>query len=333
MSEDWIGRIIVFALSVALFVATEIFFPLEETAGRTAVKQKHFWATMLFIFSLILGLPVESSLRMEREVSGVKTELHEHENQSSLHDRFHEIYDQYASIFSGVAPQKNPNAQRLLKSWGDTLINYLNSEFKSGLIPIPLEQAPEKIKEVYGMAASSILATNVGGTKTYFGNPAYLSANKYARTRHIPVIRFYLYDDERKRHILMRGDRPPANIDEFFNEVQDLHKLMGTVYSAVIDVDAASDLDGYRDLLLMDNAFLAETIILQTTWDPIRVEATIDQNKIEDARQYFQKLRLAAMHSGKIAKMADSDVANSYPHFRTADEIFKTFMDQIAGPI
>ena len=63
-------RLIAFAVSVAPLVATEMFFPLEEPAGPTAVKQKHFWDTMMFIFSLILGLPVESSLQMEMEVRG-----------------------------------------------------------------------------------------------------------------------------------------------------------------------------------------------------------------------------------------------------------------------
>jgi hypothetical protein len=338
MSDEWIGRIIVFTLSVALFVATELFFPLEDTAGPTAVRQKHFWATMLFIFSIILGLPLESSLRMEREVSGVKNELDAHDNQSTLHDRFHEIWDEYASIFSGVssgglAQDDNTNARRLLRAWGDILVDYLNADFKSGSIPIPLEQAPEKIKDVYSKAERSILATNVGGTKTYFDNQEYLNANKYAQTRHIPVIRFYLYDDERKRHILMRGDRTPHNIDDFYNEVKDLHKMMGTVYSAVIDVDITPDLDGYRDLLLMDNAFLAETRILQTTWDPIRAEATINQNRIQDAQHYFQTLRLAAVHSGKIVRMQDSDVVKHFPGFHTADELFNKLMEKICGPI
>lgn len=131
----------------------------------------------------------------------------------------------------------------------------------------------------------------------------------------------------------MRQDKAPANIDEFFMEVKQLHDAMGTVYSAVIDVDQTHDLDDYRDLLLMDNAFLAETEILQTTWDPIRAEATIDEMKIKSAQQYFQRLRLAAMQSGRIVKMRDSDVVNYFPHFRNADEIFKSIMDQICGPI
>lgn len=120
---------------------------------------------MLFIFSLILGLPIESSIRMETQVNAVRTELHEHEDQSALHDRFHEIYDQYAGIFSSVAPQEDANARRLLKAWGDTLIDYLNEDFKSGSIPIPLERTPGKIKDVYVKAEKSIIATNVGARR------------------------------------------------------------------------------------------------------------------------------------------------------------------------
>lgn len=330
--SEWVGRIVVFALSVALFVATEAYFPLDENAGPSALKQKHFWATMLFIFSLILGLPVEGMIRLEREVQEVKTALDKHEGRSEAHDRFHETYDEYAAIFSEVPTTNNQKAERLLKAWGDGLIDYLKTDFKSKSIPLPLEQAPGQIKEVYQEAVKSIIATNVGGTKTYFESDEYIGANKYALTRHIPVIRFYLYDDGRKKHILMHDDRAPTDIHDFLTEVRALHQKMGTTYSVVVDV-GDSHISDYRDLLLMDNVFLAQTKILPTTWDPIRAEATIDSGEILKARNYLNELRLAAHSSKNIVKMSDSEVGKNYPGYRTADNLFKSIMDEICGPI
>jgi hypothetical protein len=83
----------------------------------------------------------------------------------------------------------------------------------------------------------------------------------------------------------------------------------------------------------MDNVFLAQTKILPTTWDPIRAEATIDSGEILKARNYLNELRLAAHSSKNIVKMSDSEVGKNYPGYRTADNLFKSIMDEICGPI
>jgi hypothetical protein len=59
--------------------------------------------------------------------------------------------------------------------------------------------------------------------------------------------------------------RHPTDINDFFGEIKDIHTRLGSLYSAVIDVDKVN-LEAYRDLLIMDNKFVAETQLSPWLW-------------------------------------------------------------------
>jgi hypothetical protein len=319
------GTGVVLGVSIALFVATELLFPIDET-NKTAVKQKHFWSTMLFIFSLVLGLPVETSLRVESEIKNLQHDLDRHDKDSSLHGGFEDMYLQYRVNFGEAQPP--------LDGWAAGLLDYLRETFTTGQIPLPLERAPEQIAKVYSHAEEGIVATNVGSTITYFNEGNYLEANISTRDRGVPIIRFYLYDDDHKTRIKMRNGKTPQNIQEFFDEVKDLHWRTGSFYSTVIDVQYLPD---HKDFLIMDNKFVAETLI-SPDWNPIRAQASQNQRRLAEARSYFHELR------GKInpeftLKMRPEEVKARFSKNRllppastqTADSLFQYLMRKIAN--
>jgi hypothetical protein len=69
-------------------------------------------------------------------------------------------------------------------------------------------------------------------------------------------------------------------------------------------------LQQHRDLLIMDNRFVAETV-LTPDWEPIRAEATIDDGQLRLARQYLRDV-LGAVDDHYIVKMSDEEVKSIY---------------------
>jgi formylglycine-generating enzyme required for sulfatase activity len=76
MAQTFFGRaepmnikpaLIAVFLSVALFSATEFYFPIDRT-DPIAVMQKHFWAVMLFIVSFVIGIPMAQTFDTKRKV-------------------------------------------------------------------------------------------------------------------------------------------------------------------------------------------------------------------------------------------------------------------------
>jgi len=273
------GKIVVVGLSVLLSVATELWFPIDKN-DPVAVKQKHFWACIFLIFSLVLGLPVESSLESQAKLEEVKKMLVEHQRESGEKGRLQELFTLYDNNFGHAEP--------VLQAWADDLLDYLRDNWRDGLMPLPRERAAAQIGKVYSYAQHSIVATNVGSTKFYFNVQTYAQANKEARDHGVPVVRFYLYGKDYRNRMELRDGRHPVDINDFFREVKDLHTHLGSLYSAVIDVDNVN-LDSYRDLLIMDNKFVAETQITPE-WEPIRALATGNGDKLKKACEYLHVL-------------------------------------------
>lgn len=325
-----LGKAIVVFLSVLLFVATELFFPIDGN-NALAVKQKHFWATIFLIFSLVLGLPIEGTLEMERKVDEVKEAIVKHEADSALQVGFHELHDLYGQNFNQAPP--------VLKGWADELLKYIHDNFSQGVIPLPRELAPMEIGKVYQYAQQSMLATNVGSTKFYFDVQTYVASNKTASARGVPVIRFFLYGDRFKDHIEMRDGRHPQNIDDYFKDVAELHHTLGALYSVVIDVDKL-DLEQYRDLLIMDNGFMAETLISQETWQPIRALATQHKEQLDEGRKYFRRL-IGAINDRYVLRMRPEEVKAKFSKnkaftaasLQSADSLFSYMIGQVTGTI
>src|SRR5262249_2292232 len=104
------GKVVVAAIAVLLFVATELCFPIDGT-NPVAVKQKHFWAIMLLIFSLVLGLPIEDSFTTQAKLEEVKQRIENHDTNSAKLEQFHELSDLYEISFAHAEPA--------LKMWAD----------------------------------------------------------------------------------------------------------------------------------------------------------------------------------------------------------------------
>jgi len=321
------GRIVVITLSVLLFIATELLFPIDRTDA-LAVKQKHFWAFMFLVFSLVLGLPIQETLETQAKIDEVKALLREHQQESATRGKFQELYTLYDHNFGAAQP--------VLRGWADETLNYLRDSWSHGIMPLPREMAPAKIGDVYYKAQHSIIATNIGSTKYYFNVHTYGQANIFARDHGVPVIRFYLYGKKYRDRIELRDGRHPADINDFFGEIKDLHSRLGSLYSAVIDVDRVN-LEAYRDLLIMDNKFVAETQ-LSPEWEPLRALATENSEQLEQARQYFHLL-LGAIDDNYVLRMKAEDVRK---YFKSrlpsgsgdpADALFNYLMGQAeAGP-
>jgi len=337
--NNLISILIVVFLSIALFAATEFFFPIAPN-DPIAVKQKHFWAIMFLILSLVIGLPITISFNTDRKVDEAKELLRQHVQQSELaagrllaelrrEGRFQDLDTIYDKNFTSTDP--------MLKGWADELLFYIRERWSLGVMPIPRESAAAKIAGVYPEAQKSIIAVNVGSTKFYFDIGTYATSNLNARDKGVPVVRFYLYS--KSKHIEMHGGKQPQDIAEFFDEVKELHKRLGSLYSAVIDVDAVR-LPEYRDILIMDNKFVAETA-LSPEWEPIRAEATEDVGQLRRARLYFRDL-WGAVDPQHVVAMTDEDVAKYYGHSPSfpppsannrAENIFRYLMNSIAGPL
>jgi hypothetical protein len=183
------------------------------------------------------------------------------------------------------------------------------------------------------------VATNVGGTTFYFGDATYVASNLSARDRGVPVIRFYLYS--RTQKIQLRGDEEPKlhSIDEFLDEVRDLHDILGSAYSAVVDVDT-HHLAEIRDVLLVDNSFMAESK-LSPTWELMGAKASEDPERLQEVRDYFRQLH-GAIEGRRVAKMSDMLARKYFPKYQeiklTADEtivdrLFKDVLERIEGKL
>lgn len=315
---------VVLLVSALLFVATEYFFPIDREDS-TAKKQKHFLSIMLTILSLVMGYDIKMGYDLQERIENVGSVFKKLPD-AHVEATFQDIFTEYNRNFA--------HAQPVLKGWAGDALNVLVTDMRAGYISIPREDAKREIGKVYQDARENILASNVGGTKFYFNNQIYIEANRIAFERGVPVIRFYLYSKEHKVELRSSKQLEIPTIEAFFAEVQALHKDLGTVYSAVIDI---SDIQGgrARDLLQLDNKFAAETELAEN-WEPIRAKATEDPTNLKTAREYFRDL-LGAIDKRYVAKMEDAEIKKHFHKYEgtndkdLAENIFKEVLKKATG--
>ena len=70
-----------------------------------------------------------------------------------------------------------------------------------------------------------------------------------------------------------------------------------------------------RDLLLIDNDFLAETELVPTSWGPIRAKATQDEKLLSGARDYIHML-VGARKEECTYRMKDEAIKRYFPSYK-----------------
>jgi hypothetical protein len=317
MSFFALPNLISVVVGIALFLATEFFFPVDPN-NSTSYQQKHFWAIMLFVLSLILGFPTafsyETGLNMEHSTEELETRIAVSHAYNQLRDDqtrkdFDTIFEQYEIHFA--------RGSSVLNNWAHAALDDLCTDLTTGWITLERELVPQEIAGLYGFAKTYIVATNVGSTDFYFKNQLYINANKRAYENGRPVLRFYIFST--KRHIeLTRGvsrKGAPVTIDDYANDVAVIHKSLHTVYSAVIDLDAAAaahQIKEARDLLLMDNPVVAESN-LSDSWELLGARASQDEANVNGVHNYLRTLM--AIVPFKAFKMNNQEVSVHFKRF------------------
>jgi hypothetical protein len=295
------GKITVAAVGILLGIATELFMPIAKD-DENAEKQKHFWAMMFLVFSIVLGLPIELGFETLGRMDKTNNQIGLLISRSTSTGRFQEMDAAYDKNYDKADP--------LLKGWANKTLDYLKTNWDQGLMPLVKEDAPDQISKAYDFATASVIATNVGGTYYYFHNNNYIAGNTNARDRGVPVIRFYLYSNNPNYHLPMRSGQRPRDKAAFFAEVKDLHITLGSFYSAVIDVDE-TNLAKIQDVLIMDNKFAAQTIVSDVDWDPVRAVATENESRLEEYRSYLHTV-LGVVDKNYVQAMSPADVKKYY---------------------
>jgi hypothetical protein len=134
-----------------------------------------------------------------------------------------------------------------------------------------------------------------------------MRSHKAAQGKGIPVIRVYLYGDKYRDQIELRDGRHLKDILDYFREVQELHRLLGSVDSAVIDVGKL-DVGESRDLLIMDNILVADLPGIVATHPRI---TTQHKDRLNEAREYFRPL-MGAIKDPYVLKMQANEVKEKY---------------------
>jgi hypothetical protein len=278
----YIGEVIVLVLSTVLAVATEKWFPATDPA------QKHFWAAMLFIFSVVLGLSVKSGFEMNSKIGLLSEQVMEHQRQTLSETGIHEVAHLYETLVGG--------ASNTLRKWGIDSENALKDDLRAGYIPISREHAPTTIADVYQDAKKSIIASNVGSIDYYFDVPAYVEENRLARDRHVPIVRFFIYSNSAHRGVKLtrkcsEQGLKADSVEDFTKCVTQLNSQLGSLCSVIVDFDTQfTRISDARDLLIMDNRFVAETELYSENWGPKRARATEAAAEVEKDRKYFHGL-------------------------------------------
>jgi hypothetical protein len=331
--SDYLGSIVVLVLSGILSVATEKWFPSTDAA------QKHFWAAMLFIFSVVLGLSVKGSFEMNNKMKLLSDQLDVHARQTESEAGIHEVAHLYEQVIGG--------ASETLKKWGVESQKTLEDDLRAGYIPISREYAPTTIADVYQDAKKNIIASNVGSIDYYFDVPSYVEQNKLARDNHVPIVRFFIYSNASHRGVKLtrkctEEGLKPNNIDDFSKCLSELTPQLGSLCSVIVDFDTHfSRISDARDLLIMDNRFVAETELYSENWAPKRARATETAAEVEKARKYFHSLWGITGDICTGGRMSDDDIRRYFPRFKDlapvkgehlADAAFHQLMEQVTGP-
>lgn len=330
--NDYMGEIVVLGLSIVLAVATEKWFP------STDVAQKHFWAAMLFILSVVLGFSVKSGFEMNSQIRNLSSQLDIHAQRTESEAGIQEVAHLYEQVIEG--------ASLTLKRWGIESQKALEDDLKAGYIPISREYAPTTIADIYQDAKSEIIASNVGSIDYYFDVPAYVEQNRAARDNHVPIVRFFIYSNASHRGIRLTKKCTDEglkadSVEDFTKCVNEISPQLGSLCSVVVDFDTHfSRITEARDFLIMDNRFVAETELYSENWAPKRARATETAAEVEKARRYFHGLWGITGDVCNGGRMSDTDIRGYFPKFRSiktangdhlAEAVFHQLMGRVTG--
>jgi hypothetical protein len=331
--SDHFGEITVLVLSVVLAFATEKWFPSTDAA------QKHFWAAILFVFSVVLGLSVKSGFEMNNKMRLLSGEVKEHEQHTVSEEGIHEVAHLYEQVIGG--------ASDTMRKWGIDSEKALKDDLRAGYIPISRELAPTTIADIYKDAKKSIIASNVGSIDYYFDVPAYVEQNQLARDRHVPIVRFFIYSNSAHRGVKLtrkcsEEGLKPDNVEDFIKCVNELTPQLGSLCSVIVDFDNQfTRINDARDLLIMDNRFVAETELYSENWEPQRARATETPAEVEKDRKYFHAVWGITGDSCNGGRMDDKNIQRYFPQFKDlttkqgqhlADAAFHQLLEQVTGP-
>ena len=166
-------RITVFVVSALIFIATEFFFPIQA-GDALAANQKHFWAFIFLLFSIVCGTIINNSFDQSQKLDSIASVFQEL-GDAGVERRFRDIYVQYNLQLKHTLPTED--------HWAYHTLDWLDTEFGEGWIPAPREQVASEMTELYDNARDCIIATNVGSTKYYFSDDSYIQANQRATNR------------------------------------------------------------------------------------------------------------------------------------------------------
>ena len=301
--------ILIFVIPILTFVASEFFLPFvysETTLGR---RQRHFYSLLLSVFSVAMTVTITINLETRRSISRVE-EMFTTISESPMNKHFQHIFSNYHKHF------KQQNEPELLESWAHKAIESLSEDLQQASITLPWTDAKEKIDLLYASASSHIVATHIGSLEV-LQNETYWNADKDARRRGIPIIRFYIFNGVRTK----RATEDNKIIDVFVNEqgmtleeynesVAKLHGNMETLLSIVISSEQLPSGHGALGFLMVDGDFLAETDTNSRT-----TRATGRDTDLSDARSYFRELLGTTVNRMEfVHHMEDENVAAEFRH-------------------
>jgi hypothetical protein len=201
------------------------------------------------------------------------------------------------------------NSKPPLHSWADQLKSDLTLECSKGITPLyQLSEIPPQIAAAYDSATDYLIATNVVDPDFYFGDSSraqeHIKANQEAALRGVAIVRFYLFDTKRSK---------PNDIDSYLARVRGLRLSTNAVFSAVIDINKCS-MHKAQDLLLLDNGFMAETV-LNDDWSVDYAEATENPASAIRARDYLLNTlaKCADAQKSHVDEMADAELQGVAP--------------------
>ena len=303
---EWILASVV--VGVLFFVFGLIGLPFDEHKER---GRRVFWTCVMALAELVLGFLVSVVASINANLDSLQRQVNAQQQDLRAALAFGPVLTEYETHFTNITDP--------LAKWANTLKDYLDRQFRNGLIPITKEDAPRLLAESYVDAKKFAVAVNVGSTSFYFGHNAaarvYVQENKRAMARGIPVIRFYIYKSE---IAIMQSDNKPApDFVHFVNDVKhNVAPKTGAVYSGIIDISDDPLHAPPRDLLFIDGRFLAETEIATDDWIPLRAHATVESQNISDIPNYINEL-VARVEVGNVYELSNADLQARYePLFR-----------------
>src|SRR5712691_8459777 len=229
-------HLLTIGIGVAVFIALEFLLKQE--------RLKHFWASVLTIISLVLSFAVDYQFNLDRKIDDIHR-LVGTMGDEELEKDFQRLWQAYYKYFqkgSATEDQLTP-----LKKWARLNLKRQADLTEAGTIRMQKEEARQHLGKFYDLAQKYVLATNVGDLDFFFGNRYYVERNQNAVKRGVPVIRFFIYS----------GTKHP----NFRDEAKKKHKNLLTTCSIFLNWDepqVAKELKKARDILFVDNAFVAE---------------------------------------------------------------------------